>query len=76
MSNQLQSYAIEEVANVINNRTDATVIEAHPEHNNVDVIGKVGAEVFAPLAEEGVYVTAALPKGNQKIRLWFGELNK
>jgi hypothetical protein len=68
----LETYSINEIAEMIRERSvpHGSVVQIGDHY--LDVSDKVGKEVFGPLANEGIYVVAVLPR-EHGVRVWFDE---
>lgn len=69
----LERYTIQEIAELMEERSGATATPVHEDAHYLDIESKVGKEVFGPLNDEGIHVIAVLPKENGVTRVWLEE---
>lgn len=69
----LAGCTIQEIAELMEERSGATATPVHEDAHYLDIESKVGKEVFGPLHDEGIYVTTVMPKENGVTRVWLEE---
>lgn len=68
----LETFTLAEIAAIIEDRSGCGATANDDTTGWIDVDGKVGKEVFGPLADEGIHVVAILPR-ETGVRVWFEE---